>query len=274
MLVTIGFLTREKQITLKSWYNKPWEMVLRPTNENFGELIASNIQNYYDKHLSFSDDYELIQNAINFSQKLNKNNFLKVLKSSSKFNFLKLDKYTKKNDLLEIGDILLSDDNIAVVVEIKEIFESKQQYNSFGSLKTLKRNIPVYNGPGQKYQKIGIISRKNTELQIISILNNGWYQIIFDSLSGYGYIYNDNHNLEIIKTIFEIKLDNKKPSTVNYLVKIIADKTAIKTNLSEKSSIIGYLEKNKQIKIIKENSGWGLIQSGLGWISLEDVERI
>lgn len=69
--------------------------------------------------------------------------------------------------------------------------------------------------------------------------------------------------------------DQNPPDAVSdsYLVKITADVLNVRTGPGVKHPVVQTVKENEVFTVIDENSGWGKLKSGAGWISLEYTQK-
>ena len=66
-----------------------------------------------------------------------------------------------------------------------------------------------------------------------------------------------------------------EPNTFKpYLVRVTADVLNIRKDAGTNHPVVGKIRKNEVYTIVDEKNGWGKLKSGVGWISLEYVDKI
>ena len=310
MTIYIAYLPEGKDtnIEIRKWYDKNWQIIFRPTNEKLAATLAmqalkaqnnKNIifryfqkpeifnflkENKWDfdkiKNTCIANNFSLVSSYINaagifINQELNTSNISKILLNTGRFNKLTNSIFTQKSDKLKIGDILVCDDDIALVVSYEELISTPEQQKGnilyvgkgIGNAISIKKSN-VKNGEGDKYKTISEL-KKNQEIEILEITQDNWYKIVWpQAINGYAYVNGIDFN-------YKGKNDNPNVSkTVKYDVKIIIDKILIKQSPKHSSITLGFLKKNDVKTIIREYNDYGLLQSGKGWINLKGVQKV
>lgn len=311
MTIYIGYIPEGKNtnVEIRKWYNKPWTMIFRPTNKKIALNLASKIFeaannknilfNPYEKSILFetlkknkwkiesitescySNNFALISSCINaigifIKEELNYKNISQILFNTGRFNKITNFNFLNSSDNLKIGDILVCENDIAVVVSYEEYISNPEQQkgntNYVGkeigeAISTHKKN-EIRNGAGEKYKIIDYI-KKNDTIKILGLTENGWYKIVWpQSIAGYAYTNSKNYNYK------GKKLEPTITTIVNYTVKIIVDSLRIEKNPHYSDPYLGILKKETTHKIIREKNNYGLLQSGKGWICLDGVEKV
>lgn len=131
-----------------------------------------------------------------------------VLKATNKFEILKDDKYLNTYTALKRGDILLGKGHTAIVLfntavtptpttsstSKNEVVENKTYDGKEIGTAVAKVNINIRSGSSTTYKSYGSI-QKGTKVKVLSMLNNGWFKIVWTKCEkGYAYTYYNNGN--------------------------------------------------------------------------------
>ena len=198
-------------------------------------------------------------------------------KSTGKFQILTDSKYLTSDQYLKRGDILVDEGSHTVMAlgngskanTTSTKTENKTNSNqSIGTAKA-KGNMNVRKGGSTSYGIIGIC-KKDTVVEVLEILNNGWYKIVWSGAStGYGYVSNVNNKYFVY---------SEKGKATSYKVKITASSLRVRAGAGTSYKTVTYVHKNETYTIIEEKtvSGlkWGKLSNGKGWISLRYSKKI
>lgn len=297
---------------LVSWYNMPWNVVLRYTKDKnvglklaeLGCAAALNNQIGYDQPDRYSYWTELqkvnydpskitkpcnvdcsdgvlanvkavgyylgLKNLQNVNIYGYTGNMSTELQQAG-FTALTDSKFTASPDYLLPGDILLkvgkhTCTNITYGSKVRpEQPQTKQEDSEVKILGTAiaKTAMKVRDKDNVKGKVLGYVSQ-NQAAEVVEILNNGWYKIKWDN--GYGYTSNINNAYYTFMRHETIRDDK-------YKVKINT-KLYIRKGPSKDYPFIGTLDKGDIKTIIQTQKGWGLLESGSGWISLTYTTKV
>ena len=313
MAIFISYIPEEENanIEVRKWFNKPWTMLFRPTNNKLATTLASKMleiienkniiynlnkqselfnflkQNKWDfqkiENICLSNNFALISACLNsigifINTELNYKNISKILFNTGRFNKITTLSILQSSDNLKVGDILVCEDNIALVISNKELISTPSQQKGnvkyvgkgIGTATAIKRNVEIRNGDNEKYKIIDTLKKLQT-VEVLGLTEDGWYKIVWpQSMAGYAYTKAENFNYK-----GEILNNSNIPKIVNYTVKVIVDNLKIERSFDNtKPFSMGILKKGTTHKIIKEHNNYGLLQSGRGWISLDGVEKV
>ena len=165
--------------------------------------------------------------GINVSKSMYTGSELAVLKNTGKFEILTDDAYTKSYDRLKRGDILLGQGHTAIVLSDGENADlepdddyddepddgtGEEEINNPGSdnplsgtgigVATAKGSMRIRAEATPQSRSYGIV-RKGKKLEVLDILSNGWYKIVWDDAPK-GYAYTSNVNGQYYKYEGEI----------------------------------------------------------------------
>lgn len=307
-----------REICTRTWYDKKWIKVFRPIgeiaanhiaeameaaceNNNIGYSSKSSDKNATVKlaknaHWDLSkieepcatDNGGLVQICINsagitLNKPLTVINATTVLKRCGKFNILTDKKYLQNSNALKRGDILLSNDHIAVVLNdgseslpqelVKKstsVSNKKLSGTGMGFL-TLSTLVDLRLGASDKYVTCGQL-KKGTKVEVLAITPDKWYKIVCPSqLSGYAYLFDSNAKYESKKEKLALPTAAK---VVRYQVQPTAKLVSIYKAADETSPVSGLAKMTNTYTIIKEKNGWGMLSSGLGWIQLNNTKKV
>lgn len=131
---------------------------------------------------------------------------------------------------------------------------SNESANKEKAYAVSKTAMHIRKEPNTTSQSLGVI-KKGTQVEVIEVLDNGWYKIIWNN----NYAYTSNTNG---------KYYNYLGSKKEYIVKITANVLNIRAGAGTNHKVVGYLKKDVIQTIIEEKDGWGKLKSGQGWIKL------
>lgn len=203
--VTGGILDGTKgQIVIRNWYNKNWKAVLRPISSADVKELVSKLKNTSPEDVANS--VEFIKQNLSFMKnphlnRLTPENAITNMIKSGRFSSLSDPRYLMSSEELKVGDILVSDTHMAVVIEnginISETpderffnlrAKNKTQMNKGKEKITIKRPVDVKSGPALKYQTYETLP-EGTTVEVLKQCDENWFKIVFvKSHSGYGYI--------------------------------------------------------------------------------------
>lgn len=126
-----------------------------------------------------------------------------------------------------------------------------------------KTAIHIRAGSNTTFKSYGII-KAGTQLEVLEILNNGWYKVIWTQ-SENGYAYTSNVSGSYYDYI---------PKKEENVVKITASALNIRAGAGTNYKINGQLKKNSVHTIIEQKDGWGKLKSNKGWIKLSYTEKV
>lgn len=300
---------KDTNIEIRKWYNKHWTVIFRPTNKNIASNLASKMievkknnniifnpykksqlfnylkNNKWDfnkiKDFCYANNFALISCIINsigifINSELTYKNISQQLANTGRFNRIISEKYISNSNNLQVGDILVNDNDIALVVSYEEIISTPEQQNGntrfigtgIGNATIISKKAEIRNGAGQKYKIIDSI-KKASQVEVLGITEDNWYKIVWpQSIAGYAYI---NGNDLIYKGQ---NLNSNIPKIVNYTVEVIIDHLKIQQGSDTSKPSLGVLKKGTKQKIIRERNNYGLLQSGKGWICLDGVKKV
>lgn len=220
-----------KEVCTRSWYSKPWTCVIRPKDSDVAEKIATAMEQAcannrigYDQNQRTTlyvqakvngwdlskvatncecDCSSLVSVCVNAagisaSKDMYTGNEKSVLSATGQFEILTSSEYTSSNKKLKRGDILLGKGHTAIVlsdgVEVENIVEViNTAYIGKGIGKAVaKSDMKIRSGAGTNYSVLGTI-KKGTSLEVLEVLSNGWYKIVWEKASC-GYAYTSNRN--------------------------------------------------------------------------------
>lgn len=310
MTIYIAYLPEGKDtnIEIRKWYDKNWKIVFRPTSKKLAAALAlqalkaqSNqniIYRYFQKSEIFNflkqnkwnfdkiqetciaNNFSLISSYISatgifLNQELNYQNIINILANTNRFNKLTNDIYLLQSDNLKIGDILISENEAAIVVSYEELITTPAQqkgntsYVGKGIGEAISiRKTAIKNGEGKKYQTIEEL-KKNKTVEVLEITEDNWFKIAWpQAISGYAYVNGIDFNYK------GENLEPTVPKIVKYTIEVILDKLLIRQGPDASKPAIGFLEKNEIQTIIREKNNYGLLQSGKGWINLNGIQKV
>ena len=218
-----------------------------------------------------SADYFYISNNMRTTSSM-KNAFVKT----GLFDVITDSAYLTKDTLLKRGDILTKPGSHTVMVlsngsaVAKE--QPKQETSNSGNTKycgkgigsaVAKRSINIREGASAQTKSFGAI-KKGTVVEVLEILPNGWYKIVWPGC-GAGYAYTSNVN--------NAYYDYSGSQGV-YNVKITTKTLRIRAGAGTSYATVGYVHLNDICTIVEENGIWGKLDNGKGWISLNYAEMM
>lgn len=201
-----------------------------------------------------------------------------AFKNTGKFEVLTESKYLTSDQYLMRGDIIIEEGSHTVMVlsngskvlTIKPVSKENKQYSGKGiGVATAKSNMNVRSGSSTSHKIVGSCP-KNAKVEVLEILSNGWYKIVWPGASvGYAYVSNKSNKYF---TYTAKKVDN------SFKVKITASALRVRAGAGTSYKTITYVHKNETYTIIEEKVvkgiRWGRLSNGKGWISLRYSKQI
>ena len=107
------------------------------------------------------------------------------------------------------------------------------------------------------------------QVEVLEILENGWYKIAWPSVAcGYAYVSNvSNH-------YFSYKSNLEKSVTKTIHIVSLKNNTEVKVNPQEDAETVVVLKKNSVYTIVEEKDDWGKLIDNRGWIHLDNVKKL
>lgn len=213
------------EVCIRTWYSRPWNVMLRPKNTKVAEKIAvameqacandnvgynqNNRTSLYfaakEKNWDISKITKKVDcdcsalaavccNAAGLA--ISKDNWTGVQKdnmmATGAFVLYTASKYLNQEDYLKRGDVLLYEGHhTAVVLTNGSKTEPNVNYTGKGiGYATALTSMNIRTGAGTSYPIIQSISA-GTKLEVLEKLSNGWYKVVWTNTSlGYGYVSN------------------------------------------------------------------------------------
>ena len=298
-----------KEVYTRTWYNKPWLAVFRPSNSVIAEKIAvameqacANNKIGYDQSQRTTlytyakqnnwdlskittacetDCSALVAVCINaagipVSRYMYTGNEESLLMATGSFTKLTDSKYLTGSDYLKRGDILLGSGHTAIVL-------------SNGAKATTETITPINNtayagkGIGTAISKTSMNIRtgpstsysaistisKGTKVEVLEVLNSGWYKIVWPGASC-GYAYTSNSQGAYYTYTAKVVETPSTPITSStFLVKVTASALNIRKGPGTNYSITGCIRDKGTYTIVQQQNNWGKLKSGAGWICLD-----
>lgn len=125
---------------------------------------------------------------------------------------------------------------------------------------------------------VAVVEQINSDGSII-ISESGYKSFIFRTskvpkgyaISGYkfeGFVYPD-YTKNFVATESAITKENSVPKFKEYMVKVTASALNIRKGPSTDYTVVGCIRDKGTYTIVEEESGWGRLKSGIGWICLD-----
>lgn len=220
-----------KEVCTRAWYSRPWTSVIRPNDSASAEKIAvameqacANNKIGYDQSQRTTlftqaqacgwdlskisvacecDCSSLVAVCVNaagisVSKDIYTGNEKSALLATGKFTAYTSSDYISSSAKLKRGDILLGAGHTAIVLS-NGTSAGTSSGSSSGNTSyagkgigtaTAKSNMNIRSGAGTSYKSYGVIS-KGTSVEVLEILTNGWYKIVWPGASC-GYAYTSN----------------------------------------------------------------------------------
>ena len=200
---------------------------------------------------------------------------------TGKFQVLTDSKYLTSDAYLKRGDILVNEGSHTVMVLTNgskassstitppKAEENKNYCGKGIGTATALSGMNVRTGNSTNYSIIGSVN-KGSKVEVLEICSNNWYKIVWPGAScGYAYVSNAANKY------FTYKANPvQSTSDVPYVVRITADALNVRAGAGTNFKIKTVVHKNEAYTIIEEQSGWGKLKSGAGWISLKYTKRV
>lgn len=203
-------------------------------------------------------------------------NMREAFKATGKFEIITDSKYLTGDSYLKRGDILVNEGSHTVMVlsNGSKVANPTPNVNNSYSGKgigtaTALSGMNIRTGIDTTYKIIDTIP-KGTKVEVLEICKNNWYKIVWPGTSkGYAYVSNASNKYFTYKA-------NPAPSASNvpYVVRITADALNVRAGAGTNYKINTVVHKNEAYTIVKEQSGWGKLKSGAGWISLKYTKKV
>lgn len=123
---------------------------------------------------------------------------------------------------------------------------------------TALRAINVRAGAGTNFKSYGVL-KKGTKVEVLDILSNGWYKIVWPGCSA-GYAYTSNANGKYYKY--------EGAEASRYQVRVTANALRVRAGAGTQYATKKYLHNGDLRTIVDENGIWGKLADNEGWISL------
>lgn len=294
----------KKEVCTRNWYNKPWLKVFRPKDSVIAEKIAKTMEQAcannnigydqnqrttlyrYAKQTNWdlskisakceTDCSALVAVCVNaagllVSQHMYTGNEESILMATNAFVKLTDSKYTSHSDYLKRGDILLGSGHTAIVLSNgskSNISAPNKNLSLCGTgigTAISKCSMNIRNGSNTSTTILSTIT-KNTAVEVLEILPNGWYKIVWPGITcGYAYVSNVNNQYFTYTAKASIALP--------FLVKITANALNIRKGPGTNYSITGCIRDKGTYTIVEQQGNWGRLKSGAGWICLDYTQK-
>ena len=213
------------EVFIRTWYNRPWNLMFRPKNAIVAEKIAvameqacandnigynqNNRTTLYDAAKEKNWDISKITkkvdcdcsslvavccNAAGLS--VSKDNWTGAQKDNlmktGAFTMYSTNQYVAQADYLKRGDILLYEGHhTAIVLSNGSKTEPNKNYTGKGiGYAVAKTSMNVRTGAGTSYPIVGTVSA-GTKLEVLEKLSSGWYKVVWTTVSsGCAYVSN------------------------------------------------------------------------------------
>lgn len=206
-------------------------------------------------------------------------NMRQAFKNTGKFEVITDSKYLTSDAYLKRGDILVNEGSHTVMVltngskvsnssVIKPTNNDSYKGKGIGTATSLSE-MNVRTGNSTSHKVISSIPKGKT-VEVLEICSNNWYKIVWPEVScGYAYVSNAANKY------FTYKANPvENVSDVPYIVRITADALNVRAGAGVSYKINTVVHKNEAYTIVKEQSGWGKLKSGVGWISLKYTKKV
>ena len=299
-----------KEVCTRDWYNKDWDYVIRCTDSSIAEKIAAACEaacannnigydqgqrnTLYTQALKVGLDlskvgkcecdcsslasiccicagipaqYLYISNNMRTTR-----NIKDALVQTGKFIVYTDSSYTRSDANLKRGDIvckagshviivLSNGANVAATVAPSAPATTKVEYA------VANTTMNVRAGVGTSHKVVGTIA-KGESVKVLEKYSNGWMRISFRGQEGYS--SNAGGKYYTLKTVEE----SSGTAASGYKVKITASALNVRAGVGTSYKINKVLHKNEVVTIVAEQGGWGKLQSGEGWISLNYTSKV
>ena len=265
------------EVFIRTWYNRPWNLMFRPKNTTIAEKIAvameqacandnvgynqNNRTSLYfaakDKNWDISkitkkvdcDCSSLVAVCCNAAGlAVSKDNWTGAQKDNlmktGAFVMYTGSKYIAQEDYLKRGDILLLEGHhTAVVLTNGSKAEPNKDYTGKGiGFAVAKTSMNIRTGAGTSYPIIQTISA-GTKVEVLEKLSNGWYKIAWSNVSN-GYAYVSNAGGEFFKY-------EDKPAANFRGVATTTTSMHIRTLPSTRGKSLGTVSANTKLNVIE-----------------------
>ena len=301
-----------KEVCTRTWYNKSWDVVLRCTDATMAEKMAVACEQACANNKIGYDQYQrntLYAQAQKVNFDLSKittacecdcsslmcvcaiaagispsglysggnmrttRNMRDAFKATGKFEVLTDTKYLTSDEYLKRGDIIVNEGSHTVMVlsngskaTTSTIAPTISNNQSVIGIATSLCGMNVRKGPSTSYDIITAINA-GTKVEVLEILSNSWYKIKWQNNAAY--VSNAANKY------FTYKANPiQSTSGVPYIVRITADALNVRAGAGTNYKIKTVVHKNEAYTIIDEQSGWGKLKSGAGWISLKYTKKV
>jgi hypothetical protein len=304
-----------REVCTRDWYNKPWDVLLRPVNQSLAEKSAvaceqacANSKIGYDQGQRNSLYIEAIKVNYNLANiktacecdcsslmcvcaiaggvsasllykggnMQTTRSMRNAFKATGLYEVITDSKYLTSDQYLKRGDILVKEGSHTVMVLSNGSAVSKpveppkpdnngnQSYCGKGigtgtALTTM--NVRDTNGTAGKV--VGTVA-KGAKVEVLEILSNGWYKIVWPGCSK-GYAYTSNASNKYYTYV---------ANSNSYKVKITASALNVRAGVGTSYKINKVVHQNEVYTVVEEKSGWGRLSTGDGWISLSYTKRV
>lgn len=201
-----------------------------------------------------------------------------ILMATNAFTKLTDSKYISQSDYLKRGDILLGSGHTAIVLSNGPKASTTASSTSSGNTSLCGTGIGtavskyvmnVRNGATTSATILSTIA-KNTAVEVLEILSNGWYKIVWPGAScGYAYVSNANNKY----FSYTAKTTTKVSTSTSFLVKVTANALNIRKGPGTNYAITGCIRDKGTYTIVEQQGTWGRLKSGAGWISLNYTQK-
>ena len=108
---------------------------------------------------------------------------------------------------------------------------------------------------------------KGTSVEVLEVLSNGWYKIVWPGAScGYAYVSNASNKY--------FTYTAKSSGNSSFMIKVTISALNIRKGPGTNYGIAGCIRDKGTYTIVQQQSNWGKLKSGAGWICLDYTQRV